>query len=388
VAGALFATAELRRSRGRFGLLMAGAGLLVFVLLFQQALLSAVLDGMTGALERQSGTVLVYAREAQRSFVGSLVLPEQLAAIAEAPGVEDAAELGIASLSYRPAGSGTAVDGERVNVSLIGYQPGRAGTPAGLDEGRMPEAPDEVVATVEDTVAGKYAVGDTVTVEPGGRPLTVVGMVRGARWAISPTLWVPWEGYVETVMAATPDLPQVLASVVAVRPAVQGPGGAAALAADLNRAFPDLEAVTREEAAATAPGLREVRAAFGLVQGLAYLVVAVVVGFFFLSMTLVKEPSVTVLRAVGADASYLVRCLLLQVGVVTAGAMVIGVLFLAVSMPLVRSVVVVELDVVLLARTLGPAVGVALLGALPAVRRTVQVDPATILTRQSLAGPG
>ena len=59
----LFATAELRRSRARFGFLTVGAGLLVFVLLFQQALLAAVLDGMTGAITNQSGPVLVFLHE-------------------------------------------------------------------------------------------------------------------------------------------------------------------------------------------------------------------------------------------------------------------------------------------------------------------------------------
>src|SRR5919106_3879436 len=101
----LFATAELGRSKTRFGFLTLGAGLLVFVLLFQQALLTAVLDGMSGALRNQSGPVLVYARQAQRSFAGSLVTPQQLAEVKAVPGVADAAELAVTLLTYQPTGS-------------------------------------------------------------------------------------------------------------------------------------------------------------------------------------------------------------------------------------------------------------------------------------------
>jgi hypothetical protein len=153
----LFATAELRRSRARFGFLTVGAGLLVFVLLFQQALLAAVLDGMTGAITNQSGPVLVYAREAQRSFGGSLVTPEQQAAVGGAPGVADAAELATTLLSYRAPG-----DDELVNVSVIGFRPGRTGAPTGLRSGRLPDAPGEAVVSGEDA-AGRFGVGDELT---------------------------------------------------------------------------------------------------------------------------------------------------------------------------------------------------------------------------------
>jgi hemin transport system permease protein len=361
----LFATAELRRARLRFGALTLGAGLLVFVLLLQQALLGTVLDGMSGALARQSAPVLVYARDAQRSFLGSIVLPDQVAAVADVPGVADAAQLGVAQLSFQPQGRA-----ERVNLSLLGYQPNRAGVPGALSSGRMPAAPDEVVASGEDA-RGHYAIGDTITIVPGNRTLQVVGLTRGARWSVGPTLWVPWDGYVATVEAALPDATQVLPALVTVQP--EAGTAPARLAAELNDRFPELEALTREEAVASAPGRDAVQAAFGVVMGLAYLVVAVVVGFFFLTLTLTKEASVTTLRAVGATGTYLVRCLLLQVGLVTVGALGVGVLLLGAAVLWLRgSVLPVEVD---LATALAP------------IRRTLRCDPSTILTRQTLAGP-
>lgn len=376
----LFAQAELSRTRARFGFLTVGAGLLVFVLLFQQALLDAVLKGMAGALTHQSGPVLVYNREAQRSFAGSLVTPQQLAEVRASPGVADAGELAVTLLSVRGPGSD-----ERVNASVIGFRPGKPGTPLGLSKGRLPEKPNEVVASAEDA-HGRYGVGDTLVIEPGEGRLTVVGLTKGGRLNVAPTLWTPWETYEQLVKQATPDLPLVLPSIVAVEPAADV--GPEALARQLNDAFPALQAMTREEAAATTPGLDSVKLAFSAVMGLGYLVVAVVIGFFFLTLTLQKESSVTLMRAVGARSGYLVRNLLYQVAVVTFGGLAIGAVMLLIATLFLGSTMAVEASPAAIARTAVPALAVALLGAVPPVRRLLQTDPYAVVGRPSLGGVG
>jgi putative ABC transport system permease protein len=376
----LFATAELGRSKTRFGFLTLGAGLLVFVLLFQQALLAAVLDGMSGALLNQSGPVLVYAREAQRSFVGSLVTPQQVAEVAAAEGVGDSAELAVTLLSFRAEDSD-----ERVNASVIGYRPGRPGAPTGLSQGRLPQAADEVVASGEDA-AGRYGVGDTIVVEPGETELKVVGLTEGGRLNVGSTVWTPWDTYLQLVQAAAPDLPVILPSVLAVEPASGVPPEQ--LVSSLNQQFPELEALTREDAAELIPGRSSIQLAFVAVMALGYLVVAVVIGFFFLTMTLQKESSTTLLRAVGARGNYLVRCLLYQVAVVTFGGLAIGTLLMLVSAPLLGSTVSVKVDPIVIMSTAVPALAVALLGAIPPLRRLLKADPFDVVGRPSLGGLG
>jgi putative ABC transport system permease protein len=376
----LFATAELRRSRARFGFLTVGAGLLVFVLLFQQALLAAVLDGMTGAITNQSGPVLVFAREAQRSFGGSLITPDQQTEVSGAPSVADAAELATTLLSFRAPDRD-----ELVNVSVIGFRPGRTGAPTGLADGRLPETPGETVVSGEDAV-GQFGIGDKITIEPGGVELTVVGLTEGGRLNVGPTLWTPWETYDQLVRLATPDTVIVLPSILAVDPA---PGVTPAqLVRDLNDMDPSIEALTREDAAAKTPGRDAIQIAFLAVIGLGYLVVAVVIGFFFLTMTVQKEPSITLLRAVGAKGRYLVRCMLLQVAVVTFGGLSVGVLLLMAVAPLVRSTIAVTVDPLAIAQTAGPVMAVALLGAIPPLRRVMRIDPYAVVTRPSLGGLG
>jgi putative ABC transport system permease protein len=374
----LFAVAELKRAWARFVSLTLGAGLLVFVLLFQQLLLAAVLDGLAGAISNQSAPVLVFAREARGALAGSLVTPEQLVTVAAQPGVADAAELGVTAVSFRgPDGA------ERHNASVIGYQPQRPGAPTGLRTGRLPEAPTEVVASAEDA-PGRYHVGDTITVEPGDVQLVVVGLTEGSRYNVSPTLWTPWATYEQLVRLAMPDTPVVLPSVVAVQPAAGT--DPTQLVRDLNAVTPEMEALTREDAVANAPGKAAVRLAFLVVMGLGYLVVAVVIGFFFLTLTLQKEPSITLLRAIGARGTYLVRGLLCQVAVVTVGGLGVGALLLAVAVPLVRSNVPVTMEPMAVVTSGASAMAVALVGAVPPIRRVLRTDPFAVVSRPMFGG--
>lgn len=378
----LFARAELRRLKIRFGLLGLGAGLLVFVLLFQQMLLNAVLEGMTGAISNQSAPVLVLNRQAQRSVTGSIVVPGQLETVAAAPGVADAAELAVTMLSFKGRDE---PDDAWQEVAVFGYQPERPGEPTELRSGRLPESDHEVVVSAEDAV-GRFGVGDTVTVEPGSVELEVVGLTEGSRYNVSPTIWTPWSTYQTLASALTPETGLVLPSAIAVEPAA-GVDTADVLAG-INGAAPELEALTRQEAVDTAPGRDAVQLAFLVVIGLGYLVVAVVIGFFFLTLTLQKEPAITLLRAVGSSQRYLVQGVLLQVLVVTVGGVTTGVALALATAPLLSGVMPVVVDVRTIVVSVTTVTAVALLGAIPPIRRVLRVDPFTVVSRPSLGGLG
>jgi putative ABC transport system permease protein len=375
----LFARAELARSKVRFGLLTLGAGLLVFVLLFQQLLLGAVLDGMTGALQNQSAPVLVLAREARRAVSGSLVTPDQVTAVGEVDGVADAAELAVTMLSFKPEDGGVWTE-----ATVFGFQPDRPGTPTRLTSGRLPEAPDEVVVSGEDA-QGRFGVGDTLAIEPGDARLTVVGLTAGSRFNVSPTLWVRWPTYQMLAGMAAPGA-LVLPSVVAVQP--EEGVDVDQVVANIDEAAPELEALTRSAAVKTAPGRSSVQIAFMVVMGLGYLVVAIVIGFFFLTLTLQKEPAITLMRAVGSPQKYLVRSLLLQVAVVTLGGLVLGGALVAIAIPLIRGSVPVTVKPSAIGLSAASAMGVALLGAISPIRRVMRADPYGVVSRPSLGGLG
>lgn len=373
----LFANAELRRSKVRFGMLTIGTGLLVFVLLFMQALLTSVLDGWAGAVSHQSAPVLVLTRDAHRAVIASWLTPDLFQEVNDVPSVGNASELGFIGLSFRRPDTR-----ERHAATVIGYQLGQAGSPTDLHSGRFPEAPGEVVASVEDA-RSDYAVGDTVVIEPGEMTLQVVGLTENSRMNLSPTFWVPWETYEEMFTVVYPS-PFAVPSVAAVTPA-QGVEPEQ-LVDDLNAALPEMEALPAPEAESSAPGRHSVEQAFWLVIGLGYVVVAVVVGFFFLTLTLHKERSIVLVRAMGARTGYVVGSLLRQLVVVMVLGIGIGVALLFASERAISQTVVISTEPWVILRTAVPVVAVGLLAIIPPVWRVLRTDPQEAISRASFGG--
>ena len=77
-----------------------------------------------------------------------------------------------------------------------------------------------------------------------------------------------------------------------------------------------------------------------------------------------------------------------MVAVVTLGGLAIGTLLMLVSAPLLGSTVSVKVDPVVILSTAVPALAVALLGAIPPLRRLLKADPFDVVGRPSLGGLG
>ena len=85
-----------------------------------------------------------------------------------------------------------------------------------------------------------------------------------------------------------------------------------------------VEALDRATAADSLPGVSGVTTSFTIILTLAFVVVTLVVGIFFVILTVQKSTSLTLLRAIGADAGFLTRSLLVQVVAVVLGGIVFG----------------------------------------------------------------
>jgi putative ABC transport system permease protein len=358
---------EIKRAKVRFGLLMAAVGLLVFLILAQLALQNGLLTSFVGAIERQSAPVLVYSVDGQRTLQGSVVTPDLQQTIEGVDGVAAAGRIGQGTFTATIDG------GDQVDVAVIGYDDRDLGAPDALSAGRQAKGEGEAVGSSAD-----FAVGDEVTIvppDPGTDAVTieVVGLADDAQIQVTPTLFTPWAGYEQAVKAANPDATAVLPNAIGVRPA----DGVTdqQLIERINDASDDADALTRQQAADDAPGVAQVRQSFQVIFLLYGLVVPLVTGLFFLIITFQKAASLTLLRAIGARSSALVRSLLVQVLIVMAGGIAIGVaLYIPLSQLQIGAIAlqfdpgaVVFWSVLLLA--------LGLLSALVAARRVLAIDP-------------
>jgi putative ABC transport system permease protein len=378
---------EIRRSRVRFGLLMAAVGLLVFLILVQQALQDGLITSFVGALERQSAPVLVYSVDGQRTLQGSVVAPPLGQAVRAVPEVAEAGRIGQGTFTVEIGEDGSAggadEDGEDgsaggadedgddgSDAALIGYETAALGAPDELSAGRLPRTEGEAVGSSAD-----FSLGDRVRVvaQPAGPELTVVGLADEAQIQVTPTLFVAWSDYEAAARAANPDAEAILPNAIGVRP-VEGVT-AQELTARVNEADEEADALTRDEAAAEAPGVAEVRQSFQVIFLLFALVAPLVTGLFFLIVTFQKASALTLLRAIGAPAGMLVRSLLVQVVIVIGGGVVFGTALYAPLSQTEVGTLALRFDVGAVAFWAVLLLALGLASALVAARRVLAIDP-------------
>lgn len=306
---------ELRRSWVRFAILAFAIALLMFLILFQQTIQIGLVNSFNGAIRAQSAPVLVFSVDGQRSLQGSVITPNVEQAVAAVDGVADIGRIGLATLTVRAAD-------DVVTISLFGYSDPDLGAPTSLVAGRLPDGDREGVAVASAPEQG-FEVGDTVFVQPGGYDITIVGLAEGIDYQATTTVFTSFDSYTAAVTSANPGAKGVLPSAL---PVIPERGLSSSEVVDrINGSVDGADAATRANAADTTPGVAEVGRSFQLIFALYGLVVPLVTGLFFLIMTLQKAESLTLLRAVGAPARWLVSSILFEVVLVVVGGLVLGI---------------------------------------------------------------
>ncbi|MFZ4719077.1 MAG: ABC transporter permease [Ilumatobacteraceae bacterium] len=360
---------EMRRAKLRFGLLSGAVGLLVFLILFQQALLGGLINQFVGALKNQSADVLVYSDRARQTIEASFIFPDQLAQVQQLPGVEQASPLGQGTFTVDAGG-------RQQSAVLFGFELGAPGGPTTVVEGELPDRDDEAVASEKDRADG-YDIGDVVQVLPDGVKLTIVGLARDANFSVSPTLFVHYPAFESAQKTKNPDAPFVVPSAIAVRVA---PGYSPQQVVDtINEKVADVEALTRQQAVDQAPGVSGVRSSFAIILLLFYLIVPLVTGLFFLIVTFQKAAALTLLRAIGASARTLVVSLLVQVLLVVSLGSLIAFGLYALSLQGVKNLGI-HVEVMPAVVTCLVVLALALVTSLAAVRRVLRIDPLSATT--------
>ena len=373
---------EMTRAKVRFALLVAAIALLVFLILFQQSLQNGLITGFIGAIREQNAPVLVYSVDGQRVIQGSVITPAMEELVLAAPATGDVGRIGQGTFTGQPSGNG---DGEVFDTTIIGYELGPDGSgigaPTEVTEGRLPAADDEAVVSDADVRLG-YDIGESVTLLPGGKRIEIVGLAANAQLNVAPTLFTSYDTYLDAVASVNPDAGTPLPNVLGVIPA--DGFTPEETVASINDQSLDLDALTREDAAAETPGVAQVQQSFNIIFLLYGLVVPCVTGLFFLIVTFQKANSLTLLRAIGAPASRLVSSLLIQVVVIIGAGLIIGtLLYYPLSQGALGGIALnFETGAVVFWSVL--LLGLGLVSSLVAARRVLAIDPIQATTGQGV----
>jgi putative ABC transport system permease protein len=268
--------------------------------------------------------------------------------------------------------------GEVTATSVVGYDDADLGGVVDLAGGRLPERTGEVVANAADGDRG-LALGATVSAAPGETELRVVGVADDIGVNVAPTVFTTGETFLVLLRERNPDVAELPPpNVLAVRP--DRGVDAATLAERITAADPALDALTAGDAAERNPGVVSIRQSFDVIFVLFALVVPLVVGLFFLIVTLQKADALTLLRAVGSRAGPLVRSLLVQVTLVLALGVGLAVaLYVPFSARRVGDLAL-RFETGAVVTWVVAVAGLGALSALASVRRVLAIDPVTATT--------
>ena len=361
------ATAEIKRAKLRFGLLGGAVALLVFLVLLLTTLSGALIGALVGALEGLRADGLVYSDTARDNIAASRLPVETAVEVALVPGVSVASAVGtITTAAVVTTASGDAP----LDMQVFGVDPEGPGAPSGLVEGRLPSAPGEAAAD-----GGGVAIGDRIVLDPSGVELTVVGLLRGAQFNALPTAYADVATYEDIVTATFPGLPFVPVNAVAFT--VEEGADVDAVAAAVESQVAGVSAYSKESAVSLIPGIDSITQSFGILVGLTFIIGIVVIGFFFLILTVQKLKAFTLLRAIGTPTSRLALAVSLQIVlvVVIASAIAIGLTVAAVGA--FNTGLPVSLDPATVATTVIAVLAFSLLAGLLSIRRIVRIDPST-----------
>ncbi len=357
---------EIWRSKLKFGLLAVAVGLLFFLLLFVNTLSSTLLDTFIGAIENNSAQVLVFDADSQATIPASRLTMEDVDRVSEVEGVASTAP--ISELSTEMTFQGAELD-----LSLWGIQPGEPGTPSELAEGRLP-GPGEALV---DTSARDEGLAIGQTVEIAGIPIEVVGVAANATYSVAPTVYVENDTWNDVFLATYPEAPAPPVNLIGVQ---LSDGAAAAEVSDAISSLDGLQGLTPAEAASATPGVSSIEQSFGLITGITFVIVIVVVGFFFQILTVQKLRVYALLEALGSRARSMIGYVLSQIGFLVVAGVVIGVGMLIATALGTRDVFAISIDPVLTG-SLGAAVLIAsLLSGITSIRRIVRQDAAGVAT--------
>ncbi len=370
------ASKEVWRGRARFFLFSLVIALITSLVLFVAALAEGLASANKEYLSKLDAELIVFQKNVDTSIAASRIGRSRLNSIRRVEGVEAIGAIGFSS------GSIVFPNQPKLNVSLVGVEPGQPGEPpvfsgSGLRTSYANEA--VIDSSIASEVGAK--LGDTITIqtiqgtEEKQFKIRVIGITDRQQYLFAPSIFLPYRTW-DTIRpqgSENAGLVEIVSNIVAVK--VQNPAEQAIVAERIHDQVFNVEVTDIPTAIQSLPGYSAQQSTLNTQQAFTLLIGVLVVGGFFQIQLLQKIPQIGVLKAIGTSNSTVAGAVVLQIVIVTTfgvllGSLVTGALALAMpgNVPIVFSGTSVALAIGLLL-SIGP------LGGLVSVLRAVTVEP-------------
>ena len=369
-----FALRHVRSGRTRFTLFAALVALVSGLIMLLTGLGLGLGDASISGMNQVDADAVVEQNGVRLSIGRSLVDLSTVEKAAAVKGVKSAEPLGLYTVSVRGTNTGK---GPADDIALNGAREGSWVLP---DGSQSMNANTAVADTALEDLG--YKVGDTISVEPSKRKLTIGAFVDAGTYSHLPMVFVPvktWQqvrfGPVDGVGQIPPGAYKQVSAVALQLTDTKAPAIETALAND------NLTVATGKAATAATPGYKEETGTISLMVFFLYLIGALLVATFFWNATVQRTGEFAVMRAIGAGRSRMVREHLVEVSLIALTGLVAAVILSTGISALLPQGVPFLLP---FATVISTAIGlfiISLIAGAISLRKVIKVDPLLALGR-------
>lgn len=367
---------EVWRNRGRFFLFSMVIALITALVLFIAALAEGLASANKEYLSKLDAQVVVFQKNVDTSIAASRIGRSKLNSLRRVEGVEEIGSIGFST------GTLAFPNQPKLNVSLVGVEPGMPGEPKVLSgQGLQTSRANEAVIDGHIASRAGVRIGDTITIktiqgtEEKEFEVKVVGVTDGQQYLFAPSVILPYRTWdeIRPQGTTTSGLVEITSNIVAVK--LKNPVEIDQVAARIASDVEGVEVTDIPTAIKSLPGYSAQQSTLSTQQIFTLLIGVLVVGGFFQIQLLQKVPQIGVLKAIGTSNITVAGAVVMQIIIVTTfgvflGGVVTGLLAIGVpgNVPIVFTGSSVALAIGLLL-AIGP------LGGLVSVFRAVSVEP-------------
>jgi putative ABC transport system permease protein len=378
------ASKEVWRNRGRFFLFSLVISLITTLVLFIAGLAEGLASANKEYLSKLDAELVVFQKNVDTSIAASRIGRSRLNSIRRVEGVEAIGSIGFST------GALVFPDQPKLNVSLIGIEPGQPGEPL-LLAGQSLQTSRANEAIIDENIASRagVSVGDTLSIttiqgtEEKVFNVIVIGKTEGQQYLFAPSIFLPYRTW-DTIRpqgAETAGLVEIVSNIVAVR--VADPTQGQVVADRIMASVDSVEVTDIPTAIESLPGYAAQQSTLNTQQVFTLLIGVLVVGGFFQIQLLQKIPQIGVLKAIGTSNLTVAAAVVMQIILVTTFGVLMGGLVtagLAFGLP---GNVPIQFSGSSVALAVGLLLAIGPLGGLVSVLRAVTVEPLLALGLQS-----
>jgi len=368
------ATRELKHAKWRFAMI-AMILILISWLVFILSGLGNGLSTLSAATFQNMDAEYVVFEEGSRHSMSRSVISENLVEDLKAQEqVENAAAMG--SHVAVVLKEGMKDDSEKIDVSILGIEPGSFLEPSIIEGDSLTQAEGYQVIINESLKDKGIEIGDVLEIEGVSETLEVIGFVEGESFNHLPSIFIALDEWRAIHFAAPGSDMGIEKPVNAIM--LQGNS----IEQDkLPNVIEGIEVATKKEAINGIPGYTAENGTIMMMLGFLLVISAFVIGVFFYVLTLQKSNQFGVMKAIGASNLFLTKAIVSQITLVATFSIGIGIILTYGTAAILPEGMPFALDPMLLWSYALILLVVSVLSSLISVRRITKIDPLQAIGR-------